>query len=231
MLAYAVASSSPYSAPVKTAVGIADWSLKRSTPSPTITTWTSPAAASDVSRSTCFSGASRPTKPTIGLPPARRVAAGPRRGPTARNRSCQRRAPSDGPAEYREQQAIPSLLWMAPGCGRPGDADGGTTPRPPAPSCRSRSWPRSRGRRSDTPRRSAPRDDVPPSPRPSRAGRATPNARRRARIRAAPAKSVASGAPTAGWSPSGTSRTAPGAPGYRHRYGPRAPRHAGYRAR
>src|SRR5882757_7017099 len=70
-----------------------------------------------------------------------------------------------------------------------------------------------------------------PSPRPSRAGRATPNARRLARIRAAPAESVAAGAPTAGWSPSGTSRTAPGAPGYRHRYGPRAPRRAGYRAR
>ena len=31
-------------------VGIADWSLGRSPPSPTITTWTLPAAASDVSR-------------------------------------------------------------------------------------------------------------------------------------------------------------------------------------
>ncbi len=37
-------------------------------PSPTTTTCTSSRRASTASRSTCFSGASRPTKPTIGLP-------------------------------------------------------------------------------------------------------------------------------------------------------------------
>ncbi|CNL71185.1 Uncharacterised protein [Mycobacterium tuberculosis] len=68
MLAYASASSLPYRAPVKTAVGIADCNLARSMPSPTITSRTAPEAARPVSRSTCFSGASRPTKPTMGLP-------------------------------------------------------------------------------------------------------------------------------------------------------------------
>ena len=87
MLAYAAASSAPYSAPVKTADGKADSSLARSTPSPTITSCRSSRRASAARRSTCFSGASRPDEPDDRLavrrpPPAQRGS----RAPTVRTR-------------------------------------------------------------------------------------------------------------------------------------------------